>query len=206
MRVLACVSAAAVALVLAGCGGSSESSDDTTPEVSLTSAPAIASWSNLNGVLVPLGKTDGPTSGIWEPLTGFSHTPQGAALAAIGQSVQLSTAADQSWSKVLSVVAAGGEGRDAFAVNRSLISSTGTVDPTVVPSIVGYAFADYSDTAATVDIVQRFPDESLASTRTDVVWVGSDWKLALPTAEKAVGVTALDELPQNLVDLEGTRK
>jgi hypothetical protein len=160
----------------------------------------------MNGVMVPFGVTDGPKSGAWEPLTGFSHTPQGAALAAIGQSVQLSTSADQSWPKVLSIVAASGEGRDAFAVNRSLISSSGTVDPAVVPSIVGYTFADYTDTAAAVDIVQRFPDESLASTRTNVVWVGSDWKLDLPTAEEAARVTALTGLPKDMVDLEGTRK
>ncbi|WP_029539817.1 MULTISPECIES: hypothetical protein [unclassified Rhodococcus (in: high G+C Gram-positive bacteria)] len=205
MRVLACATVAVAALALAGCGGSSEDSIES-PTVSLTNAPAIASWSSVNGVMVPLGKTDGPKSAVWEPLTGFSHTPQGAALAAIGQSVQLSTAADQSWSKVLSVVAASGEGRDAFAVNRSLISSTGTVDPAVVPSIVGYVFADYTDVAASVDIVQRFPDESLASTRTDVIWADSDWKLNLSTPENAVAATALTELPQNMVDLEGTRK
>ncbi|WP_072691480.1 hypothetical protein [Rhodococcus marinonascens] len=205
MRVLACMSVATAALVLAGCGGSSDDPADA-PTVSLTAAPEIESWSSMNGVLVPLGKTDGPKSGLWEPLTGFSHTPQGAALAAIGQSVQLATASDQSWSKVLSVVAASGEGRDAFAANRALITTTGSVDDAVVPAVVGYTFAGYDDTAAAVDIVQRFPDESLASTRTTVVWVESDWKLDLPTAETAIGATELAELPADMVDLEGTRK
>src|SRR3546814_5143800 len=44
MRVLACVSVAAAALVLAGCGSSPEEND--VPEVSLTAAPEISSWSD----------------------------------------------------------------------------------------------------------------------------------------------------------------
>lgn len=204
MRVLACVSVAAAALVLAGCGSSPEEND--VPEVSLTAAPEISSWSSLNGISVPIGVADGPRSGIWEPLTGFSHTPQGAALAAIGQSVQLSTAPDTSWSKVLPVVAAPGEGRDAFAVNRALITATGSIDPSVAPSILGYRFENYSESNAAVDVVQRFPDDSLASTRTNVVWVETDWKLDLPTPENAVGAKELTEIPSDMVDLEGTRK
>ena len=204
MRALACVSVVAAALVLAGCGSSPEEND--VPEVSLTAAPEISSWSSLNGILVPIGVSDGPSSGIWEPITGFSHTPQGAALAAIDQSVQLSTASDSSWAKVLPVVAAAGEGRDAFAVNRALITATGSIDAAVAPTILGYRFDSYSATNAAVDVVQRFPDDSLASTRTNVVWVESDWKLDLPTPENAVGAKELTEIPSDMVNLEGTRK
>lgn len=204
MRVRAWVSVVAAAVVLAGCGSSPEEND--AAEISLTAAPEISSWSSLNGILIPIGVADGPRSGIWEPLTGFSRTPQGAALAAIGQSVQLSTASDSSWSKVLPVVAAAGEGRDAFAVNRALITATGSIDPAVAPTILGYRFDSYSDTNAAVDVVQRFPDDSLASTRTNVVWVETDWKLDLPTPGNAVGAKELTELPSDMVDLEGTRK
>lgn len=204
MRVLACVSVAAAALVLAGCGSSPEEND--VPEISLTAAPEISSWSSLNGILVPVGVSDGPRSDILEPLNGFSHTPQGAALAAIGQSVQFSTASDTSWSKVLPAVAAAGEGRDAFAVDRALITATGLIDPSVAPSILGYRFENYSDSNAAVDVVQRFPDDSLASTRTNVVWVETDWKLDLPTPENAVEAKELMETPSDMVDLESTRK
>lgn len=204
MRVLTCVSVAALVLVLAGCGSAPEEND--VSEVSLTAAPEISSWSSLNGILVPVGASDGPRSGIWEPLTGFSHTPQGAALAAIDQSVQLSTASDTSWSKVLPVVAAAGEGRDAYAVNRALITATGSIDPSVAPFILGYRFENYSDSNAVVDVIQRFPDDSLASTRTNVVWVETDWKLDLPIPENAVGAKELTETPADMVDLQGTRK
>lgn len=205
MRRPACVLVAAAALALTGCGSSGDSPQEIA-EASITDPPVIASWSDVNGVRVPLGATDGPATGAWAPFTGFSHTPQGAGLAAITQSVQLSTATDNSWAKALSVLTAPGGGRDEYAANRALISVTGPVDPAVAPTIVGYVVADYSDTAAAIDVVQRFPDNSLASTRSTVVWVGDDWKLDLPTPEQAVPATVLTELPADVIDLEGTRK
>lgn len=206
MRVLASMTIAAALLLTVSCGNSSDAPTGDAAELSLTAVPAISSWSAINGISVPLGKTDGPRSGSGEPFSGFSHTPQGAALAAIGQSVQLSTASDQSWPKMLAALAVSGEGRDEFAVNRALISSNGDVDPAVAPSILGYVVTSYDDSAAAVDVVQRFPDDSIASTRSAVVWTDTDWKLNLPPSQNSVPATALTEIPAGMVDLEGTRK
>ena len=90
-------------------------------------------------------------------------------------------------------------------MNRALVSASDSIDPAVAPSIVGYVFTDYSDARATLDIVQRFPDTSLAAARTTVVWVGTDWKLDLPTSSSTSPVTALTEVPSAMVDLEATR-
>ncbi|WP_416063828.1 hypothetical protein [Rhodococcus indonesiensis] len=190
----------AVALVATSCGGS----DTGESPVSLTDPPQIARWVTVGGIEVPIGTTDGPRGGEWEPFAGFSHTPQGAALAAITQSVQLATASDRTWPTILSGVAAPGEGRDLYAAHRSLVEMSGT-DPEMVPTIVGYTVVDYSDTAATVDVVQRFSDDSLASATTQVVWIDSDWRLHLPS-DTAATITALDGVPSELVDLEETRK
>ncbi|MFD4268148.1 hypothetical protein [Rhodococcus sp. NPDC058481] len=198
---LTLVAAAAVAsVVLVGCGGSEGSPDAQT--ASTTTPPKIGSWTDVNGIHVPLGSTDGPT----DRYTGFSRTPQGAALAAINQSVQLSTATDKQWDEVLPAVSAPGPGRDMYAANRALLSITEPVDKTVAPEILGYTITEYSDDQAKVDVVQRFPDDSLAAAHTTVVWVGEDWKLDLPTAEDGAGATELTEKPADLVDLEGTRK
>jgi hypothetical protein len=214
----AMMSAAAVVMLAAACG-----SDDPAPTetadgpaaVDVSRPPAIASWATFGGIGVPLGADDGPTSTPGEPLTGFTHTPQGAALAAIGQSVQLSTATDAAWSTVLPVVTVPGAGRDAYAANRALVQITGT-DSAVAPKIIGYTLPDYSPDAATVSIVQRFPDTSLAAVAAQVTWSGGDWKLALPdpqreqfpqdyvSAEVAGNpVTALDEVPADMVALDG---
>ena len=202
IRRLAGAAIVAVALATAGCGGAGQPDDQ--PTASLTDAPEIASWSSVKGVWVPIGKNDGPKGGSGEPFTGFTHTPQGAALAAITQSVQLATASDTDWPKILGSVAAPGETRDVYAANRALVSISG-LDPDAVPEIVGYTITDYSDEAANVDVVQRFPDNSLAASHSRVVWTGEDWHLELP-AEDATSITALDEMPSDLVNLEGTRK
>ncbi len=190
----------AVALVATSCGGS----DTGESPVSLTDPPQITRWVTVGGIEVPIGTTDGPRGGEWEPFAGFSHTPQGAALAAITQSVQLATASDRTWPTILAGVAAPGEGRDLYAAHRALVEFSGT-DPEMVPTIVGYTIGDYSDTAATVDVVQRFSDDSLASATTQVVWIDGDWRLHLPS-ETAATITALDGVPSELVDLEETRK
>ncbi|MCW3472759.1 hypothetical protein LSF60_23390 (plasmid) [Rhodococcus pyridinivorans] len=200
MRRWARATVVAVALVATSCGGSH------TPEseLSITDPPQINRWITVGGIEVPIGTTDGPSNGEWEPFAGFSHTPQGAALAAITQSVQLATASDRTWPQVLAGVAAPGDGRDLYAAHRGLVEISGT-DPEMVPTIVGYTITDYSDTAATVGVVQRFSDDSLASSITQVVWVDDDWRLNL-SSETAATITALDEVPSELVDLEETRK
>ncbi|AOD25014.1 hypothetical protein IM25_25040 (plasmid) [Rhodococcus sp. p52] len=200
MRRWARATVVAVALVATSCAGTH------TPgsELSITDPPQISRWITLGGIEVPIGTTDGPSNGEWEPFAGFSHTPQGAALAAITQSVQLSTASDRTWPQVLAGVAAPGDGRDLYAAHRGLVEISGT-DPEMVPTIVGYTITDYSDEAATVGVVQRFSDDSLASSITQVVWVDDDWRLNL-SSETAATITALDEVPSELVDLEETRK
>ncbi|UTM39748.1 hypothetical protein MX572_23090 (plasmid) [Rhodococcus pyridinivorans] len=200
MRRWARAAVVAVALTAVSCGGS----ETTKTTASITDPPQINRWVTVGGIEVPIGTTDGPRGGEWEPFAGFSHTPQGAALAAITQSVQLSTASDRNWPTILAGVAAPGEGRDLYAAHRGLVEISGT-DPEMVPTIVGYTIADYSDTAATVGVVQRFSDDSLASSTTEVVWIDDDWRLHLPSDDTAA-ITALDGLPPELVDLEETRK
>lgn len=200
-RAVRAVAATAVVLAAVACGSGSDAppSGSTTPTVDPARAPAIASWTTVGGVVVPLGSIDGPTSDPGRPFTGYSHTPQGAALAAIAQSVQLSTAADDRWTTVLAAVTVPGPGRDTYAANRALVTVSGT-DPATAPEILGYTITDYTDTAADVSVVQRFPDSSLAASNTTVRYTGSDWKLSLDTGG---AVTALGAEPADMVALDG---
>lgn len=199
------MAAAACALMgVTACG----SSGDETPAAAQTassaaaSAPVLTHWEDVQGVMVPISAADGPASGAWEPYHGYSRTPQGAALAAIGQSVQLATATDARWAVILSGVAAPGEGRDIYAANRSLLSVTGPVDPEIAPEIAGYVVASYSGNRAEIDVISRYPDDSLGSSRATVVWVGGDWKLALPRPDEADPAQVLTAPPPAMVDLE----
>lgn len=203
-RTAAAVAAAAVTLTIASACSSDPATeappvDAAAPALDPSRAPEISSWTTVGGISVPLGAVDGPTSDPGSPFTGYSHTPQGAALAAIGQSVQLTVAPDGQWSTILPAVTAPGPGRDAYAANRALVSVSGT-DPAAVPEIVGYTVTDYTDSAADVAVVQRFPDASLAASQTAVMFTAGDWKLALPAGGGAV--TALEAAPAGMVTLD----
>lgn len=195
-----------VGLLLAGCGSDEtepQSDAPAAPSIDIHRAPDIASWTTAGSIAVPLGAVDGPTSSPGAPFAGYTQTPQGAALAAIDQSVQLATAVDGRWAEILPAVSVAGPGRDLWAGNRALVSTSG-IDPSVAPEIVGYTIEEYSADAADVSIVQRFPDDSLASTLTPVTWSGDDWKLTLPVSDTNP-VEDLAALPGDIVDLEGTR-
>lgn len=184
-----------IALLLAGCGDNNSGSSSN-----LSSAPEILSWVSVNGVWVPLSANDGPSGGT-TAFTGFGHSPQGAGIAAINQSVQLSTALDSEWPSILSVVVMPGEARDTYAAYRALISVTSPVDESVVPTILGYGISEYGDNAATVKVYQRYPDESLGSSTVHMAWNGEDWRIDLPPAGSQNMVESLSSLP-DFVELE----
>lgn len=200
---------AAVVLLATACGTDeppTEAAPPSAPDVDVHRAPAIKGWSTVHGIAVPLGADDGPTSESGKPFTGYTRTPQGAALAVIDQSVQLATATDGQWSKTLATVTTPGPGRDAWAGNRALVSITST-DPATAPEIIGYTVENYTPDTATVVVVQRFADDSLAATTTATAWHAGDWKLVLPDATATDNpVAAIAAPPPGMVDLEGTRQ
>lgn len=200
-RAIAAAAAALAALAACGGGPAGEPPEQAAPP----HPPVITHWEDVQGVMVPVSADDGPSTGAWEPYRGYSRTPQGAALAAIGQSVQLATATDSRWAAILSGVAAPGEGRDTYAAHRSLLSMTGPVDPQVAPAIAGYVVVSYSADEADIDVVQRYPDNSLGSSRSTVVWLGGDWKLKLPTPDGTHPAQALASLPPEMTLLEEHR-
>ncbi|MCW4356154.1 hypothetical protein ONR57_22875 [Hoyosella sp. YIM 151337] len=195
------IAVAAVCMSVAACSSAPDS--DPEPQVqALGVAPVIAQWRDVQGIEVPLGADDGPSSGPYEPFTGFTHTPQGAALAAITQSVQVSTAVDSQWPKILSTVAAPGAGRDLYAAHRALVSVSERVDADVAPDIIGYQWRSYEPDRAEVNVVQKYPDDSLGANRVVVVWNGQDWQLDLPAPGEDRAALALAAIPDDTVRLK----
>ncbi|AEF43104.1 hypothetical protein [Hoyosella subflava] len=201
MRARLIAMAAVLCVGVAACGSAPQ--DEVSENSSgLDNPPVIALWQDVQGINVPFGAEDGPASGPYQPFTGFTHTPQGAALAAITQSVQLSTAVDSQWTKILSTVAAPGEGRDFYAAHRALISITDMVDPGAAPEIIGYQWRSYEPALAEINVVQRYPDDSLGANRVVVVWNGEDWQLELPGPGEDRTATVLDAIPDDTVRLK----
>ncbi|WP_415977434.1 hypothetical protein [Rhodococcus sp. 077-4] len=178
---------AALALTIAGCGSDSADPDDgsgDTPVVDVAAVPESVTWTPYQGVSVPYSSVDGPTSNTGSAApTGYSHTPQGAVLAAIQAQTRLALAPDSSWPRVTSTLVAPGEGRDAYATARAGASITTAADPATTAEFAGFRVRDYTDDTAVVDLATTMPGGQLTSVPATVLWRSDDWKLLLPDPE-----------------------
>ncbi|WP_280310388.1 hypothetical protein, partial [Nocardia abscessus] len=142
-------------------------------------APAVG-----GGLYYPGGRRPGGAAGprqlSAEAATGFTHSPQGAALAAIVHTVRMSLAPDAHWASIAAHEIAAGAGKDAWASSRVLLSIQGAADPATAPRVRGYTVIDYHRAGARVEIYTSFPDGSVAVNTATVVWVAEDWRLQLP--------------------------
>ncbi|MBF6176052.1 hypothetical protein [Nocardia blacklockiae] len=152
----------------------------------------------FQGITLPLA-AQGPHRRNEPALTGFDHTPAGAALAAIHATVRMSVATDSQWPQIGQQLLAPGPGRDAWAVARAQISLTQPV--TTPPKILGYQIARYTPGEADTAIYTVQPDTSLTRNLATVVWRNNDWRLLLPDPPGTPTVTAPLALPADTVIL-----
>ena len=174
------LASAATSVLIAGCGDDSpDAASPPTQTINVDAAPAHVRWDSYQGIALPYGD-DGPSattgSGV---VSGFTRTPQGAALAAIQYSTRIGVAPDGQWSAVLGAGAAPGTARDTFAVNRMQVSITAPVVSSQAPKVLGYTITDYNDTRTALTIYSGFPDASVAATDVVVVWSAGDWRVLL---------------------------
>lgn len=196
------LTAAILSATVLGVGAcSSDPADDTGAGTTSTSvdpsaAPADISWNSWQGVNLPTSAVDGPTTVDGDVAAGYAHSPQGAALAAIQGTLRLAMAPDTSWPAVANSVAAPGEGRDSYAVNRALVTVTGPAPAGSAPQIKGFRVQDYTPTRTVVNIAAAQPDTTLVAATQTMVWSGEDWKILLPAPGS-------ETAPQTLSDLSG---
>ncbi len=175
---------AALALTVAGCGSDSADpgdSGDGTQSVDVAAVPESVTWTPYQGVSVPYSSVDGPTTAtVSAAPTGYSHTPQGAVLAAIQAQTRLALAPDSSWPQVTASLVAPGAGRDAYSVARAGASITTAADPASTAAFAGFRVRDYTDDTAVLDLATTMPGGQLTSVPATVLWRGDDWKLLLP--------------------------
>ncbi|MFC9999618.1 hypothetical protein [Nocardia sp. NPDC127526] len=201
---------AAALLIAAGCSCSRDDTTSTgtttTPAPDPSRPPAAVRWESWQGVVLPISATDGPAETSTDAASGYSHTPQGAGLAAIQHTVRISIAPDGRWPLVAYTVLVSNAGKDEFVLSRSQYSITGPADPQYVPTILGYKITSYGDDRSEITVYSRYPDDSLSANSAVVVWQYGDWRLELPDpAAKIAVVTAIPELPGDIVRLEPPR-
>ena len=188
-----------VALLIAGGCGSSSDDEASAPAVDTTAAPADVACTTWQGVTLPASSVDGPRTVDGAVAKGYSHTPQGAALAAAQTTTRLQLAPDTDWVAVANTLAAPGLGRDTYAVNRALVSITQPASGPNVQSLKGFRFDTYTPQRAVVKIAVNRHDPAAGREVTTVatqtmVWSGSDWLLLLPEAGKEHPATTIPDL------------
>lgn len=203
----AALAATTLALGLTSCGGDEPAipaePTATSQAIDPSAPPEQVSWQAYQSINLPTSTVSGPK--ISSPAaSGYQHSPQGAALAAIQTTVRISTAPDNQWAAQVRASVAPGAGRDEFMINRAQLSiSPGAPQDEARPTVRGYVMRDYSDERANIDIITSYADGSLLSTATHMLWRDNDWKLVLPGPAYGVETqTALDEMPSAMTTLE----
>lgn len=194
------------AAALTACGGADPAEvAPTTPPPDPARAPANLRWENYQGVQLPLGGEDGPSKLAAVPL-GYTHTPQGAALAAINHSARLSLAPDSVWPTLAANALLPGPGKDAWVLARVQVSLTAATDPTVAPHITAYKITAYDPARTALTVYATYSDASITATDTTVVWSADDWRLQLPDpAAKTVTVHSVKTIPADAVSLTAAK-
>lgn len=177
--------------LLAGCG--SDVPEQQSPEsavVHTTTAPVVSWRPGPSGLVVPVSSVDGPRESVPVP-HGFSHSPQGAVLAAITAQAWMAGANDSTWPKVAEYLLEPGVGRTQWSQARALMSVDGVVaDPA---RFVGFRFDSYSDDAAVVVVATRWSDGLVTAYPVQLSHATGSWRVVVPEQDKAPDMQELTE-------------
>ena len=184
-------------LVVTGCSSNDGAGDDTpSSTINTTAVPGDLTFRSVGGLRVPVSRADGPARP--SPPEGYSHTPQGAALAAANGQAALAVTPDAVWPEMVRTVTAPGPGRDEFAYARTLLSVSGSVPAEQASEFVGFRITDYRPDRAIVLLAMRTPQAGAAPLLTaypvQTVWSGGDWKVVLPQQSDGIDAVELDGL------------
>lgn len=189
-RVIAAGCALATLLSVAGCAH----------KVDMEALPRDMSWKVYQGQPYPVSPHDGPVHTSAALPWGYSPTPQGALLAAIGGHVRLALAPDQQWPQVVRLVTAPGRGREEFIAFRSLQSVEGAIKEGKARRFVGFKVKNWvwdDDTKTPVScavVLAQKQGTTLLSYPVAMVWLGGDWRIMLPTTRDKIDATPLTSL------------
>ena len=189
---------AGLALAVAGCGSNDDTgtTGEATTTVDTAALPADLAYRTVGGLRVPSSRVDGPATTA--PPQGYSHTPQGAALAAANGQAALATAPDAQWAETVRTVTAPGPGRDEFAYARTLMTVQGSVAEEDAATFVGFRVTEYEPSRAIVLLATRTPTRNGASLTTaypvETAWLAGDWKIVLPQQKDEIDAVEISDL------------
>lgn len=173
----------------AACGKNQTDSVSQVDTSSTKIAPQ-ASWEpGPAGLIVPKGP-DGPKEDQPVP-HGFSHTPQGAVLAAITAQSWMAGADDEIWPKVAEYLLEPGLGRDQWAQSRALVTVNGVVDKPA--RFVAFKFSQYSNEKAVVVLATQWPNGMLTVYPVQLSAASGQWRVVIPLQKQTPDMEEITE-------------
>lgn len=149
---------------------------DATGGTTLTSAPGDVEWEFIGGIAAPKSAEHGP--GVVDEQTGirscYSHTPEGALLAAAGQAA--SSGDPELYLETVRALSVDGPGKDLTIERAQRSISEGGANPPI--EIAGFRLLSYTGDEATVEIVASADSgaELVYFTSSAVMqWTNGDW-------------------------------
>ena len=161
----------------------------------LTAAPLGISWQRVDGVPLPFSASDGPTRIDGAVASGYSHTPQGAALACVQISMRMLYSPD---------FAAVIDRQTVFEpTERTQLLAARAAQPHLDPQAVAastlqpkaFKIGAYTDSAATVYFAYPTQAGTYRIARMAVAWVDGDWKYTNRLSPDAPDLPDTGELP-----------
>ncbi|OZD03353.1 hypothetical protein CH275_16355 [Rhodococcus sp. 06-235-1A] len=154
-------------------------------------APAGVSWQKVNdGAIVPFSTSDGPSTVQGLTATGFAHTPQGAALAAVQIALRLGSANNETARGIYDnqTVMTAAQRSELYAqLDAEGPFHRGATDAALSYQTKSDAFRilDYDQDLAVIETASpaEKADNGTAqwlTTRLTATWVDGDWKLTFP--------------------------
>lgn len=188
-RSRAAAALAAVALVVAACGGPNADGDREQ------ATDQTVTWANSGGFSVPAAEA-GPAETEGDAPAGFEQSGFGAALAAAHYSVALDTASDKEFGAVLNAVTVDDEGRRLWAAARAGLK-LGRPQTDRVPTLEAWS-SEPADPIqqSQVHLYWRQYDGSLTEQRRQMMWDGDDWMLQLPHSPQSPELRAVEAPPE----------
>lgn len=168
----------------------------------LTAAPHRISWQRVDGVPFPFSDSDGPMRIDGAVATGYSHTPQGAVLAAAHISFRLAWSPD--YQAVLDAQTVVEDSTRTALISAR--SHSGSVDPEMIAAVAkaptAFKVERYTPATATVYLAFSTESDKYRFAPVAVTWQDGDWKYSdaldastpsLPDSDSLDGFTTFGE-------------
>ncbi|GAB3866878.1 hypothetical protein GCM10029963_79950 [Micromonospora andamanensis] len=166
------------------------------PTVVPTTPPTGVRWELVGPMAVPVSDTAGPTQTTDTTASGFTHTPEGALIAAAQIMVRSSHALGrQRWEPTIEQQFVPSGDRDRLLAELRAVASEPT-DPGSLSQIAGFSYQSYTPDTAVIGLVLRAPAASASRYHVlslTLLWRGGDWRMQAPPGGSWLSVNRMTD-------------